>query len=418
MSTIHLEEPLIAGGLQATNFFNGRLLSGEDLTHEQAMNLTAHRRIGQAIGAGVAFGLEVKKNLSQSTTNNPVLTVKSGLAINAVGQTLWLQDDTDIAVAQTSSTMSSTGDVFGACDAVIPGVAVTSDGAYLLVVAPAQAREGKAPVSGLGNVPAVCNSRYTTLGIRFRLLQLPVSAEFADGNRARNRVAYRCFGTTADAAFYRNPFNLPTRRPGLPDDVRPVGFTECDVPLAVIGWRTAAIQFVDQWSVRRRITRPAADRDWPLLLSDQRLSEGEAMFFQFQDQIQDMSNTFANPERTRAVEHFEYLPPVGIIQLANDRFARGFHEELFFDTIIRHSAADIEGARVAALVRAALHYPPLDPNSGVMLWIYRVRENQQALAKNTPTTAPQPYLIYATGHMAYMGDPHFDVNRWDFSNLP
>jgi hypothetical protein len=415
MSTIQLQEPLIAGGLQATNFFNGRLLSGEDLTHEQAMNLLGHRRIGQAIGAGVAFGLEVKKNLSQSTTNNPVLTVKSGLAVNAAGQILWLQDDTDIAVAQISSTTPSTGDVFGACDAVIPGVAVASDGAYLLVLAPAKAKEGKAPVSGLGNVPAVCNSRYTTFGIQFRLLQLPVSIEFADGNRARNRVAYRCFGTTADVAFYRNPFNLPAWRLGLPDDVRPIGLTDCDVPLAVIGWRTAGIQFVDQWAVRRRITRPAADRDWRQLLSDQRLSEGEAMFLQFGDEVDDILASGLPLSQVTARGSFAYLPPVGLLPLSTGASAKGFDYNAFFSNMTYRKPVFIEGAQLRPLLREALDYPPIDTTTTLVVWLYLVRENAQATL--TLSQPPPAYLVFASGHTPYRGEARYDVNHWNFSNF-
>jgi hypothetical protein len=50
-----------------------------------------------------------------------------------------------------------------------------------------------------------------------------------------------------------------------------------------------------------------------------------------------------------------------------------------------------------------------------MLWVYRVRENWQ-VADGALTTGLQPYLIFSSGHMAYMGDPHYDVNRWDYSN--
>src|ERR1041384_5963402 len=60
MSTINLEEPITLGGIQAINFFNGRLLSGEDLTQEQAMGLLRDRRLGQATGAGIVCGLEAR----------------------------------------------------------------------------------------------------------------------------------------------------------------------------------------------------------------------------------------------------------------------------------------------------------------------------------------------------------------------
>ena len=192
MSTIHLEEPLTAGGIQAVNFFNGRLLSGEDLTHEQAMNLLGQQRLGKTIGTGVAFGLEVEKNASQSTASNPVLTIKRGLALNREGQTLWVQNDVDLAIVRSSESAAASGKVFSDCAPSASSVLVSGDGVYLLVIAPAKEKEGKAPVSGLGNVPAACNSRYTTIGVQFRFVPLnldPVSSS----ERARNEVAYQCF---------------------------------------------------------------------------------------------------------------------------------------------------------------------------------------------------------------------------------
>jgi hypothetical protein len=414
MSTIHLEEPLTAGGLQATNFFNGRLLSGEDLTHEQAMNLLGHRRLGQAIGVGVAFGLEVRKSASQSTASNPVLSVKRGLAVNAKGQTLWLQDDTSLAIVRAAAAPTVTGEVFGLCDQSPPGVSVSGDGAYLLTIAPSAKKEGKAPVSGLGNLPAACNSRYTTLGVQFRLFQLPVDAELADANRARNRIAYRCFGTNADEAFFRNPFSLPAWRPGLPVDVRPIGLTDCDVPLAVVGWRATDIQFVDQWAVRRRITRPAADRDWPLLLSDQRLSEREAMFSQFQDHIGDLLSE-TNTTSIVASDRLAFLPPVGFLPIASGGSIRGFVFQTFFQNKVHRDPVFIEGARVVSLMHEALDYPPIDLTTGEMVWLYWVRENMQAI-DNGLLNPPQAHLIFVNGYLPSRGDARYDVNRWNYSN--
>src|SRR5260370_29323881 len=129
MSTIQLEEPITAGGIQAVNFFNGRLLSAEDSTPEQVTNLPGPRRLGRAAGAGVTFGLEVERNVAQSTAANPVLTVRSGLGLSAAGHTLWLQDDTHISMVRTNQVAAS-GDVFGLCDPAIPGVSVTTDDVY------------------------------------------------------------------------------------------------------------------------------------------------------------------------------------------------------------------------------------------------------------------------------------------------
>jgi hypothetical protein len=84
--------------------------------------------------------------------------------------------------------------------------------------------------------------------------------------------------------------------------------------------------------------------------------------------------------------------------------------------MVHHPIVFIEGSRVEALMRTALRYPPFDPTSGVSVWIYRVRENDQAAASGTATPATQPYLVFSSGHMPFMGDPHFDVNRWNFGN--
>jgi hypothetical protein len=143
------------------------------------------------------------------------------------------------------------------------------------------------------------------------------------------------------------------------------------------------------------------------------------MFLQFEEQVNALLQTRANPDRIRAVEEFRHLPPVGIIPLATNIFAQGFHGDLFFDTLTCHSEVFIEGARVHALVQEGLNYPSVDLEASdgpVMLWVYRVRENRQTVVSGTTTTAVQPCLVFSSGHMAYMGDPHFDVNRWDFSN--
>ena len=326
MSTIHLEEPLTAGGIQAINFFNGRLLSGEDLTHEQAMNLLGQRRLGQTIGTGVAFGLEVEKNATQSTASNPVLTIKRGLALNRDGQTLWVQNDVELAIVRSSESAAASGKVFSDCAPSASSVSVSGDGVYLLVIAPAKEKEGKAPVSGLGNVPAACNSRYTTIGVQFRLVPLnldPVSSS----ERARNEVAYQCFGLPEkqpndflSAALAR----LSQPAYGLETHVPTGRLTTHEVPLAIIQWTATGMGFVDMWAVRRRLTKAAADAFWEPLIGDRRLAEGEAMFLQFQDHSHHLAASAADVSTIAAADHFLFLPPLGILPVRGTGSPRGF----------------------------------------------------------------------------------------------
>ena len=344
MSTIHLEEPLTAGGIQAINFFNGRLLSGEDLTHEQAMNLLGQRRLGQTIGTGVAFGLEVEKNATQSTASHPVLTIKRGLALNRDGQTLWVQNDVELAIVRSSESAAASGKVFSDCAPSASSVSVSGEGVYLLVIAPAKEKEGKAPVSGLGNVPAACNSRYTTTGVQFRFVPLnldPVSSS----ERARNEVAYQCFGlpekqpneflSAALARLSQPAYGLETRIPKG-------RLTPREVPLAIIQWTATGMGFVDMWAVRRRLTKAAADAFWEPLIGDRRLAEGEAMFFQFQDHSHHLAAAAANVSTIAAADHFLFLPPLGILPVRGAGSPRGFDPSRFFGA---HASADVRDAR-------------------------------------------------------------------------
>jgi hypothetical protein len=259
--------------------------------------------------------------------------------------------------------------------------------------------------------------RYKVEAVQFRLTALSdlLTDELSDPSRLRNRLAYRCFG--ADDPRWRNslrdPFGASPASYGLMDDLRAANrLTPCDVPLAVVHWRRAEIGFVDMWSVRRRITAPTAATHFPHWTGDRRQAEGEAMFMQFHEHLHDLRD----PRSVLAVNHFRYLPPLGVVQLANARFADGFNETHFLDTISRRESLQMEGARLAFLVKTSFAYPPVDIDSGVMLWVYRVRENSEAILQNSPRP-PQPYLVFTSGHMPpYLGDAHFDVNRWGYSH--
>lgn len=419
-SLIDLQQPVIDGGIRSVNFFNGRMLTARDLTREQTATREADRRLGQAVGDGIAYGFEVTKSTA-ATNAAPVVSVEAGLAVNRQGQTLRLPARTDVALVRKASA-SNTATIFGDCVPLQSGTYIAGAGVYLLTVAPAETREGRAVTSALNLGGAPCNTDSLISAVQFRLIQLdpPITAtELQDVEHLRNLIAYKCFGTTDTASFVKNLFGEEVTQYGLLDSLRPNSLTDCDVPLGVLYWTLAdGIKFIDMWSVRRRIAAPSPNDVWSTLMSARRRAEAEAMFLQFQDQVNTLVQGTENPDQTRVVEQFRYLPPVGIIPLADADFPLGFHGDLFFDTLTKHSDVYIEGARVEQLVQASLNFPPVDLQAAdgpVMLWVYRVRENWQ-VADGSLTTGLQPYLIFSSGHMAYMGDPHYDVNRWDYSN--
>jgi hypothetical protein len=406
-------KPVVSStALRSINFFNGRLLTGDDLRREQATELARLQRLGKGVGEGVAHGLEVEEALATSTKSRPVVTVSDGLAFSRSGTALELPAPVDVSLYRdVPPDGAEPGNLFADCQPYAPGTYTAGAGVYLLTIGPDREGEGLAPVSGLGNEPATCNVAVSVEAVTFRLIRLALShEELADKARLRNRVAYQCFGAEALAGAVADPFGPPVETYGLLDTLRTQTLTADEVPLAIIGWSVDdGIQFVDLWSVRRRLTRRAAEGDWVALVSDRRRAEGEAMFLQFQAQLEDLRDSTASPQTLRARDSFGLLPPLGFVPVG-PLGTGAFDREQFFRDVHVREPVYAEGAKVAALVRASFAYPPVDPYGVELVWLYLVREAVQAPG---PT---QDYLIFANGKTPYVGDPRFDLAYWDFAN--
>src|SRR5690349_3177711 len=193
-----------------------------------------------------------------------VITDSRLRAINLRGQALSVSDAVDVSLVRPAGAGAVAGPgVFSDCQPPQPGVYVADAGVYLLVMCPASATDGRAPANGLGTCTVSCNARYSREGVQFRLVQLPTAADLTKPALLRNSVAYECFGTFIDTvAMLGDPFNALWDRTALLDRMRRnnIGISDCDVPLAVIYWTLDGIQFIDMWSVRRRLTEQPAAR--------------------------------------------------------------------------------------------------------------------------------------------------------------
>lgn len=420
MTITQLRTPILDGGIKSINFFNGRLLSGEDLSQEQIANRQAHQLLGQAIGDGVVSGLEVSETSKASTAARPVITVKAGQAINRQGEVLALTADKDITLVRPAKTNTSQAPaLFADCQPSQAGKYVSGAGVYLLTIGSVLGSDGKAPVSGLGNIEAACNTRYRVDGVQFRLIQLDVSNDdLNDAAHLRNRLAYRCFGVSDQVDLLSNPFgpSITTYTTyGLIDELRDTCLTDSEVPLALLHWTTTdGLKFIDLWSVRRRITPRSATARWPLFVADRRVSEAEAMFLQFQDQIEEMRLQGTNLGSIIAANRFDYLPSAGMLPVGGPKGS--FDYRTFFGGHTYRDPVFVEGAQARSLMHDSFNYPPIDVGSRELIWLYLVRENVQAI-DNLTRNLPQAYLMFASGHMRYRGEARFDVNRWNYSNF-
>jgi hypothetical protein len=75
----------------------------------------------------------------------------------------------------------------------------------------------------------------------------------------------------------------------------------------------------------------------------------------------------------------------------------------------------IEGAKVEAILRQSLSFKPVNLASGEMIWLYKIRENTQAIDEGSSPTFT-PYMLFSTGYVPFIGDAQYDLSRWNYSN--
>jgi hypothetical protein len=414
---VDLLKPVLSDRTRSINFFNGRLLAGEDLTTEQQANRVAHNLLGQAIGDGVVYGLEVKESAQSSTIQAPVLAVTQGLALSRNGTSLLLDQDAEVRLVRPADAAAPAGTavIFQDCAPTQVGVYIAGAGVYLLTIGPASTPQGLAEVSGVSTSKAPCNSKYNTQGVQFRLMSIELTqAELSDVDHLRNLVAYKCFGVEDQDTFVSDPFGRPLTRYGLLDQLRSnQTLTDCEVPLAVLYWSASSgLVFVDMWAVRRRPTHRAVTNSWPLLIGDRRASEAEAMFLQFESQIRSILLQ-GDAGSIAAETRFQFLPPAGILPVATESSPAGFNPQIFFGTHASMDVATTDGDLVRDLFQDALSHEPIELADAGKVQLYLIWENLNA-AKNGAT---QLGMIFASAALQYRGRARFGWGRWSLSRF-
>jgi len=427
----------IRGTVRRLNFYNGRLLTAEDLGAEQATCEAERHQLARILGEGVATGLEVAEH-RDSTVAKPVVTVAPGLAVTPSGKIVELTQAVDLQLLRSTATDGAEGGgLFADCMPAADRSYSAGRAVYLLTVAPATFEEGAAPATA--GSTARCGPEYSVESVRFRLVWIGLlNVELLDGARLRNRIAHRMFGTDADAVerFRVDPRVLPTLDYGLLADLRASCLTPDEVPLATIGWRTPAaedplalrdpgIQFVDVWSARRPLAPDEARHRYPLLSGRRRRIEAEAAFLQFTDEIEDLYAAAVagrvDLATTTAASRFLYLPAVGIVPLLRRaRRARsiGVDPATFFGPQALPEGAALDADLVAALVHEGTYHDPIRVGSDERIQLYVVWENYTARDRYSDTgRVPDPVVVFAKATIPYRGTARFDHAQWSQSRF-
>lgn len=416
--------PLLDDGVPSINFFNGRLLSAEDLKTEGKANREAHRRLAHGVGDGVVSGLEVRM-AEPSTADDPAVMVTAGLAITRTGDAIQLPADTRVSLLTVTAALGTTElTPFKYCTPPRAGAYVAGAGVYLLAITSTFAGKGRAPSAGLGNQITNCNTKYIIEGVEFVLMPIAADSLLSDPDTLRNRLAYACFGVDADAALAADLFGATAGGDPV-SALRNAGtLTDCDVPLAIVYWTSDGIRFLDMWTVRRRPAVTIADT-LGHVVDPAQTARAEARLLQFQAHLAEILANSANPSALEARTNFSYLPPAAFLPINGVRLEgtllrpaattgkRVLDYDRFFGSHVRGEPRFIESARIGPLIRESFACPPIDLKSEEMFRLYVVRENVQAVESGKKAV---PYMIVASPHVRFHADARFDVSRWNYSN--
>lgn len=332
-----LNQPVTTGGVRLPTFYNGRVLTAEDLQQLQAAEGALRQQVARAGGSGVAWGLTC-------TAKTTSIEVDGGLAVAADGSLLFLADAVEVLVTGVTN-KSSTAVGFQDCGLKISPQSLTGEAPYLLVVGPAQATVDSAPQvwpTASGKITG-CGPGSTELGVKFRLVTLPWTGESTDYSqspqaaaigssdgtpiinqsmtnwylsRLRSELALSCFdfGSVPSGQGYVGPFAASQlRADGL--------LAQNEVPLCLFYWHSGEILFLDEWAVRRRVEQPLLGLD---SVGPLHLAEGEALSQQFQTQLATLKGS--NGIVPEARSWFHAIPAAGFVPTT---LLPGFFSEMY-----------------------------------------------------------------------------------------
>lgn len=456
MMSSDLNTPIVEGGLERIPFFNGRVLTAEDLQTEQAANATQRKRLGRALGTGVIQGLFVDRVDDGPADPPTTVTVEPGLALAPSGRVLELPSEVELSVVSEIDREATAGTKgqFARCSA--REVVMTSGtGAYMLFAEPASEPEGRTPRARLGGDGAAgeCGAQYRVEGAQLRLVHLdtgdsdlvPESLQSKQGrqteverafnesddsdpkrrSKLRNVLAHVCLRTPSaltDTASLYDTLRRQSRgndpRPDGPVDVLrkraredPEGVSLHDaVPLCLLYWSGDRIAFVDAWSVRRRVHRPDPQRPTPV--TARRRAEAEAAIFQFQDHLADLRQRLDFGDRIQlGVEDcFLFLPPFGTVP--NEEGDReGFDIYRFFDSLSTRKYLYVERETLQDLVGEATQFDSFRTDTEQLVWRYRVREDVQSGGDENSS-----FVVFTSGFVPHAAEPQYNLSRWGYAN--
>lgn len=379
-----LDTVFTSAGIDNIHFFNGRVLTAEDLRGLATADAEHRRRLGRCIGEGIAQGMRV------TALGGRLVRVGAGLAVSSLGDVVDLPVDVDVDLG--SPALSDPGPdrdpLFHECAGSASDPLGIGGAVYVLTVRPAARLTGEAPAATADETGSSCGPRFSREGVRFRRVLVDLErlvaatgvptgslslATPAGADVVRSLTAHLFLGTPWLLARLTDVLGPHLLR----DAWTRTRLEACEVPAALVGMRGAEVAFVDEWGVRRSPVRlppppeqpaaggapaptgPRTSTGFEYLLGADRRQEGLATVLQFQDQL---AKALVPGQPLRAREHFSFLPAVGLLPAVPELVAEAPDGGglVFFTGLGHRTGLSIAADQVEAAVRTGAQAPPVD----------------------------------------------------------
>jgi hypothetical protein len=313
-------------------WFDGRFLAAQDLERDQNYFLAGQAVLGQAAGFGVIHGLTVS---TVSTSGQPpdaeTIVISAGQGLTPGGQLVMLS--TDLTVLLSDLTEEENLDVQFGLSQTPSAIARTRTGLYVIALRPVQFTAN--PITSYpANIQGTRNTHDGSIieATAVSLVPYPVPSANFDS-------------TSQNAAAARQVF-VENNAGTLSDSL---------LPVAMISVERGAIQWLDQWMVRRDSVPATAGLRFGLANT----ATQQAYLMQYDAQLQQIVNPMAQQAQAfPATNYFQALPPAGRFPMAGIDTTK--FTQIFFPPQTNVTLSLVPDDELPALIEDSMYLAPID----------------------------------------------------------
>ncbi|HEY6815470.1 MAG TPA: hypothetical protein VI168_08030, partial [Croceibacterium sp.] len=324
---------LILDGLRKRpRYFDGRFLTGADLTRDQDYVRQRQADIARAGGSGVISGLMVE---DVDSVGGTTLRIEPGHGVTPNGDLVMLTSARDVPVMDLPTTRQLDAAMGLSREPRVP--LVSQSGLFVLGL-----RAVEFTANPIAAYPRSITGQRTVEdgdiieATAITLVPFPDTSGAANAAEARRAVARQIFGN------------------------QPVGVPQNILPIAMMALDRGTVRWIDVAMVRREL---GADSGVQISLGGRRRAQAEAQVLQHRAHLHDVlmeTQVRGLPPIFPASQHFSLLPPAGQLPAACVMPEPQGFQQFYFPATVEVDLAFVPADEIAALVDESMSLPPID----------------------------------------------------------